>query len=201
VGLHAVPEQPEWRCYGAASVSDSNSKSLRETLAADYEGLTKRLTRCLGSSDFAREALHETFLRVDRVSEAVTVRSPLDYLFRTAINVAKDRRKSDSRLLSAAEIAAFIDIPDDGPDPLRVLESRTELEELGKVLAELPERRRNVFVAAHVEHLPHAEIASRFEINIRTVEFDLQYAMEHLCRRLGRDVVRRFGPRPKSRKE
>jgi RNA polymerase sigma-70 factor, ECF subfamily len=134
---------------------------------------------------------------VDRVSETVSVRSPLDYLFRTAINVAKDRRKSDSRLLSAAEIAAFVDIPDEGPDPLRVLESRIELEELEKALAELPERRRQVFVAAHVEHLPHADIAMRFGINIRTVEFDLQYAMEHLSRRLGRNVIRRFGPRAK----
>jgi RNA polymerase sigma-70 factor, ECF subfamily len=183
-------------------VSDSNCKSLRETLAADYEGLTKRLTRCLGSSDFAREALHETFLRVDRVSETVSVRSPLDYLFRTAINVAKDRRRSDSRLLSAAEIEAIIDIPDEGPDPLRVLESRIELKELEKALAELPERRRNVFVAAHIEQLPHGDIARRFGVNIRTVEFDLQYAMEHLCRRLGRNVIRRFGPRAKpSRKE
>lgn len=176
-------------------MSDSNSKSLRETLAADYEGLTKRLTRCLGSSDFAREALHETFLRVGRVSEAASVRSPLDYLFRTAINVAKDRRRSDSRLLSAAEIAAFIDIPDDGPDPLRVLEWRIELEQFKKALAELPDRRRDVFVAAHVEHLPHGEIAKRFGVNIRTIEFDLQYAMEHLCRRLGRNAIRRFGPR------
>jgi RNA polymerase sigma-70 factor, ECF subfamily len=178
-------------------VSDSNSKSLRETLAADYEGLTRRLTRCLGSSDFAREALHETFLRMDRVSESVSVRSPLDYLFRTALNVAKDRRKSDGRLLSAAEIAAVIDIPDERPDPLRILESRIELEELEKALAELPERRRNVFIAAHVEHLPHGDIAKRFGVNVRTVEFDLQYAMEHLCRRLGRNAIRRFGPRAK----
>jgi RNA polymerase sigma-70 factor, ECF subfamily len=178
-------------------VSDSNSKSLRQTLAADYEGLAKRLTRCLGSADYAREALHETFLRVDRVSEDVEVRSPLDYLFRTAINVAKDRRRSESRLLNAADIAAIMDIPDDSPDPSRVFESRVEMEKMQHALAELPDRRRAVFVAAHVEHLPHREIAKRFGINVRTVEFDLQYAMEHLGRRLGRSVIRRFGPRPR----
>jgi RNA polymerase sigma-70 factor (ECF subfamily) len=62
----------------------------------------------------------------------------------------------------------------------------------------LPARRRNVFVAAHIEHLAHSEIANRFGINVRTVEFDLQHVMEYLARRLGRKVVRRFGPRPKS---
>lgn len=179
-------------------MSDSNSKSLREALTADYEGLATRLTRCLGSSDLAREALHETFLRVDRVSETVSVHSPADYLFRTAINVAKDRRKSDARLLSAAEIAAITDIPDERPDPSMIVEGRLELKDLEKALAELPDRRRQVFIAAHIEQLPHCEIADRFGINVRTVEFDLQHAMEHLSRRMGRKVIRRFGPRAKN---
>lgn len=178
-------------------VSNSNRKALRTTLSADYEGLARRLTRCLGSSELAREALHETFLRVEGVSEAVSVRSPADYLFRTAINVAKDRRKSDGHLLNAAEIASIMDIPDEGPDPFAIVESRLELKELSRGLEELPVRRRNVFVAAHVEQLSHAEIAARFGINVRTVEFDLQHAMEHLSRRMGRKVVRRFGPRRK----
>jgi RNA polymerase sigma-70 factor (ECF subfamily) len=179
-------------------VSEHNTKSLREALTADYEGLVRRLTRCLGSSDLAREALHETFLRADRVSETVTVRSPADYLFRTAINVAKDRRRSDGRLLSTAEIAAIMEVPDDRPGPSVIAEARIEVEELEKALAELPARRRNVFVAAHIEQLAHSEIAARFGINVRTVEFDLQHVMEHLARRLQRKVVRRFGPRPKS---
>ncbi|WP_347379568.1 RNA polymerase sigma factor [Bradyrhizobium sp. STM 3843] len=180
---------------GAASVSDSNIRSLREALAAEYEGLTKRLTRRLGSADFAREALHETFLRVDRVSDAVEVRSPLDYLFRMALNVARDRRKGDQQLLSAADVETMLDLADDGPDPSAVAESRIEMAEFEKALAELPARRRNVFVAAHLHQQPHREIADRFGINVRTVDFDLQYAMEHLSQRLGRKILRRFGPR------
>jgi RNA polymerase sigma-70 factor (ECF subfamily) len=156
------------------------------------------LARCLGSSDLAREALHETFLRTDRVSETISVRSPADYLFRTAVNVARDRRKSDRRLLSEADVAAIMDIPDDGPDPSAVVESRIEFQEFEKAVAELSDRRRSVFVAAHLEQLPHQEIARRLGINVRTVEFDLQYAMEHLSQRLGRKVIRRFGPRPKA---
>jgi RNA polymerase sigma-70 factor (ECF subfamily) len=146
----------------------------------------------------AREALHEAFLRVERVSEAIPVQRPADYLFRTAINVAKDRRKSDRRLLSAAEIAAICDVPDDRPDPSTVVEARLELEELDKALNELPERRRQVFLAAHIDQIPHSEIADRFGINVRTIEFDLQHAMEFLSRRLGRKVIRRFGPKRKS---
>ncbi|WP_315705563.1 MULTISPECIES: RNA polymerase sigma factor [unclassified Bradyrhizobium] len=180
-------------------MSDSNSKSLREALAADYEGLTRRLARRLGSADFAREALHETFLRVDRVSDAVEVRSPLDYLFQTALNVARDRRRGDQQLLSAAEIETIVDLADEAPDPAAAAESRIEMQEFEKALAELPTRRRDVFIAAHVHQLPHREIADRLGINVRTVDFDLQYAMEHLGQRLGRKVLRRFGPKAKPR--
>jgi RNA polymerase sigma-70 factor (ECF subfamily) len=128
----------------------------------------------------------------------VSVRSPADYLFRIAVNVARDRRKRDSRLLGEAEIAGIMDIPDEGPDPSMVVESRSEFEEFEKALAELPDRRRKVFLAAHLEQLPHRDIAQRFGVNVRTVEFDLQYAMEHLSRRLGRQVTRRFGPRARA---
>lgn len=178
-------------------MTDSNRKALRDAISADYEGLATRLARCLGSSDLAREALHETFLRIERVSEAVSVQRPADYLFRTAINVAKDRRRSDAHLLSAAEIDAITDVADASPDPSEIVGSRLEVKELDKALMELPARRREVFIAAHIEQLPHSEIAARFGINVRTVEFDLQHAMEHLSLRLARRVIRRFGPRAK----
>ena len=49
----------------------------------NYDGLVKKLARRLGSSEFAYEALHETFLRLDRVTDAVPVRSPADYIFQS----------------------------------------------------------------------------------------------------------------------
>jgi RNA polymerase sigma-70 factor, ECF subfamily len=179
-------------------VSGSNSSSLRAALSADYEGLAKRLAICLGSADLAREALHEAFLRAERATDDATVRSPADYLFRTAINVAKDRRKRDKHLLSADEIAAITEIPDERPDPFAVVADRLELKEFSKALAELPDRRRNVFIAAHLEQVSHQDIADRFGINARTVAFDLQHAMEHLGQRLGRKITRRFGPQAKA---
>ena len=56
--------------------------------------LVRQLTRRLGSSEFAYEALHETFLRLDRVTDAVLLRSPANDIFRTAINIAKDHHKA-----------------------------------------------------------------------------------------------------------
>ncbi len=178
-------------------MSGTNSAALREVLSSDYETFAKRLARRLGSADLAREVLHETFLRMDRVSDSVTVQSAAGYILRMAINIAKDRRRKDSRYLNDAEIAGIMDIPDDAPNAFEIVSDRHEFEAFGKALAELSERRRAVFLAVHVENVSHQEIAKRFDINVRTVAFDLQHTMEHLSRRLGRKAVRRFGPRPK----
>jgi RNA polymerase sigma-70 factor, ECF subfamily len=139
-------------------------------------------------------------VRLERVSEANPISSPADYIFRVAINVAKDRRRSESQTLSLAEIEAICDVPDDQPGPAAILESRLELQAFKEALAEMSERRQTVFAAAHIERVPHAVIAQRLNINVRTVDFDLQHAMEHLSRRLGRQAIRRFGPRARKAK-
>lgn len=178
-------------------MTNTNSNDLRAALCADYESFTKRLARRLGSIDLAREALHEAFLRMDRVSDAVSIQSAASYIFRMAINVAEDRRRSDSRLLGNAEIDAILDVPDEAPDAFSIVAGRAEFDAFCDALTELAERRREVFMAVHVEHLTHQEIAKRLGVTTRTIAFDLQHAMEHLSRRLGRKVVRRFGPRAK----
>src|ERR1700679_3769978 len=92
-----------WRIGGPRYVIDINRVRLRGQLLENYDDLIRKLTRRLGSSDFAYEALHETFLRLDRVTDVEPVRSPADYIFRTAINIAKDRQKAQSYRVSAIE--------------------------------------------------------------------------------------------------
>ncbi len=89
-------------------MAESNQVRLRQQLVESYDDLVRQLTRRLGSLDFAYEALHETFTRIGRVPETPPVRSPKDYLFRTAVNIAKDRRKAERYRVSATEIDAFL---------------------------------------------------------------------------------------------
>jgi len=61
---------------------------LRNLLLSSYEDLANWLTRRLGSQELAREALQETYLRLERGNEIGPVHSPKAYLLRTAINIA-----------------------------------------------------------------------------------------------------------------
>jgi len=180
-------------------VADINRARLRGQLVENYANLVKKLTRRLGSSDFAYEALHETFLRLDRVAEAVPVRSPTDYIFRIAINIAKDRRKAQNRNVSAAEIDALLDICDDGPDPARVAEARSEIEAFKRALEGLPDRPRDVLRSVAVEGQSAQQVAERIGVSVRTVESDLKLALSHCADRLDYKMIRRLGgPRPRT---
>ncbi len=186
-------------CPGAAKRGCINRIRLRGQLVENYDGLIRKLTRRLGSSDFAHEALHETFLRLNRVTDAEPVRSPSDYIFRTAINIAKDRQKAQNQRVSASEIDALLDVCDDGPDPARVAEARSEIEAFKRALAKLPPRPREVLCSIAIEGQRPLEVATRLRISIRTVESDLNLALAHCADTLNHTLRRRLGgPRPRS---
>jgi RNA polymerase sigma-70 factor, ECF subfamily len=180
-------------------VADMNQARLRGQLVENYASLVKKLTRRLGSSDFAYEALHETFLRLDRVNEAVPVRSPTNYIFRIAINIAKDHQKAQNRRVSASEIDTLLDICDEEPDPARVTEARSEIEAFRRALAKLPDRPRDVLHSITVEGQSAQQVADRLGVSVRTVESDLKQALSHCADCLDYKVIRRLGgPRPRS---
>ena len=174
-------------------MNDNNIAALRALLLAEYVDLDRRLTRRLGSADLASDVLHETYLRLEGLSEIGPVRSPKAYLFRIALNIANDRRRAESRRLTVDEVDCLLDIPDDRPDAARVIEDRSEVELLRRAIAELPARRRHVLTLARIEGLPNREIAEQLGVTVRTVETDLKQAVEHCAERLKRCLPDKFG--------
>jgi RNA polymerase sigma-70 factor, ECF subfamily len=170
---------------GAAEMSISNRTILQNVLVAEYEGLVRRLTRKFGSSDFASETLHETFARLESVTDRTTLQNPRDYLFRAAINVGKNLRRAERVRATAAEIEAVLDVADEAPSPAQATEARSDMDQLMTVLGELPLRTQTIFKAALFDEKPYVAIASEQGVSLRTVERDVQRAMEHCARHLG----------------
>jgi RNA polymerase sigma-70 factor (ECF subfamily) len=166
---------------------------LRSVLLAEYVDFDRRLTRRLGSQDLASEALNETYLRLEGMTEIGLVRSPKAYLFRIALNIASDRRRAEKRRLTADEVDSLLEIPDDAPDAARVIEDRSEVNLLRRAIAELPERRRRVLTLSRIDGMPNREIAALLGVTVRTVETDLKQAIEHCAERLRRRARDKFG--------
>ena len=152
---------------------------LRQLLVSGYDDLRRRLTRRFGSVEVATEVLHETWLRLGQVAEIAAVERPESYLYRMALNVAVDRHRADVRWFDKTELEALLRADDDQLDPEHIVAMRSEIAALERVLAELPARRRAVFMAALVEELPYRDIAERLGISLRSVEREMSRAFEH----------------------
>jgi RNA polymerase sigma-70 factor (ECF subfamily) len=156
---------------------------LRQRLLTRYAVFKKRLTKYLGSADLAGEALQDTWLRLERGGELSALRSPDNYLYSMAVNIARNRIQAESRRLSASEVGALLDIADEAPDPARAAEARSELRAIVAIIAELPERRQAILLAARVDGLPRREIARRFGVSVRFVQRELHEAQVYCVER------------------
>lgn len=161
--------------------------ALRDCFLAGYDGLMRQLTRRLGSADLAAEALQDTYLRLHRPGSIEPVANPSAYLFRVALNAAATRRAAQQRLANALEISEAMQIADEQPGPDRAAAARTELAAVAKALAQLPQRRRDIFIAGFLHGLAHDAIAARFGVSVRTVRSDLRAAVEHCARCLNKN--------------
>ncbi len=158
---------------------ETERELLRHLLISTYDELKSRLTRRTGSSDLATEALHETWLRLDRVKHIKSVQRPKFYLYRMALNAAVDQRRAHTRWVDKASLETLLRADGDQADPERIASVRSEVVELERVLAELPGRRRAIFIAALLEELPYRDIAKRFGISLRSVEREMSRAFDH----------------------
>ncbi|MBR7431850.1 RNA polymerase sigma factor, partial [Klebsiella pneumoniae] len=55
-------------------MSDSRQSAMVKLFLASYDDFKARLKRRLGSEDLACDVLHETYLRVDRMDDALEVK-------------------------------------------------------------------------------------------------------------------------------
>jgi len=164
---------------------------LRDLLLLRYGDLKRRLTRRLGCTELAGDALQDTWLRLESREPVENLRDPVAYLMRTAINAAYDQQRNQTRLVSASEIEAVLeDEPDSAPGPAETVAARAELEALMAAMERLPERRRQILVMVRWEHLPQREVAERLGVSLRTVEQELKKAHDYCAARLGRSSAR-----------
>ncbi len=155
---------------------------LRKALVESYDRLLSQLERRLSSRDLAREALHDTYLQLERAKEIRPIEHPIGYLIKIAINLARGRQRAGKRLLSVAEIEATFNLADEAPDPAQTVEARSELEAFERALAELPPRRQAILLASFSENLSSLEIAQRFGLSKRMIDIELKLAREYCAR-------------------
>lgn len=167
-------------------MTDSTRTLLMRSFQDRYAELAARLARRVGP-ELASDALHETWLRLEQHQGVLTpVRKPDAYLYRAALNTARNLQKSEARLLTFVDIEALLTVPDDAPDPSVIAQDRASVEAVQRALADLSERQRMIFHEAFLGDVPHQALADRYGVTVRTIQKELKRAVEHCARRVGR---------------
>lgn len=161
-------------------MSDATRRSLRNLIRERYDYLLSRLSYRLGSKDLAGEALHDAFVRLERAELAPEVRQPTSYILRMATNIASNRRRRNSRLLSIEDVVEALKVADESQDPSLASEWQSDLAAVKRALRGLPERRRELLTAVWLDEMPTAELAQRHGIAVRTVQHEVKLALEQI---------------------
>lgn len=163
-------------------------------LITRYENRVYNLAfRMMGNREDAEDVLQDTFLNVIRSLERFQGRSSFStWLYRVAANAALTRlRKQSKRAKSEDE---FLDdvysvkraadagarLPDWSSNPVQELLNDEAMEQMNRVVEEMPEIYRAVFVLRDVEELSTAEVADILEISEAAVKSRLHRARLYL---------------------
>jgi RNA polymerase sigma factor (sigma-70 family) len=157
---------------------------LETTFIENHSTLLQLVKRYIGCSDTAEELVQEAYLRVMQLEVVNEITNLPGYLFRVAINLAKDHMRRSS--LTEPDSSSLLDdqLACTQPSPDTVTQVRQELDILERLISELPPQCQRIFLLCKIQHLSHAEIAEQLNISPRTVEKQIGKALKILRDRM-----------------
>lgn len=165
---------------------DSNDL-LNRAMEAHYADITGAVRRRGHPSSTAREIVHDLYVKLaSRPDVLENRRSIKAFLCRAAINLGIDRQRRESkeaRLFSGSEREA-LSVASVGPAPDMALEIEARVAILREAIADLPERRRVVFILHRLHHLTPDQICVKLNISRNMVDRHLRRAFAHCLDRL-----------------
>ena len=146
--------------------------------------LTRYLKGLLARREDAEDVAQETYVRLLGAGglerSDVRVRA---YMFKVATNLAYDRFR-ERRVRKHEPEAALEAIADSAPSIERIVTMEQSLAIVKRTLLDLPPRCREVFLLRVSEELSYEDIAARLGVSKRTVEREMQQALDACQRRL-----------------
>ena len=163
---------------------DPKREQLLEQLAQRYRHpLIAFFARRVRSSSEAEDLTQEVFLRMVRRLGVSGVDNVEAFVFRTAVNLLRDRSRRGKTLASReVDFAQRIGEVDD-LSPERVFDSRQSLDLVIDVLGELDERTRDAFILHRLEGMKHAQVAEVLGVSVSSVEKYITKALSLLLKR------------------
>ncbi|WP_287919348.1 RNA polymerase sigma factor [Comamonas sp.] len=154
-----------------------------------YRELLSFLSRKVRDRDMAADLTQESFARVYAAERSGSdIQNPRALLYQTARNLLVDSyRRAETRSTGADPTADGGIVEPDmyiGPNALEpevALASRQRFEAIARVVDRLPTRCREAFLLVKFDGLSHAQAAQHMGVAVKTVEMQIQIALQ-ACR-------------------
>jgi RNA polymerase sigma factor (sigma-70 family) len=150
------------------AVSTGSKQAFVAELVASQEKPLRRFLRTrVGNASEVPDLIQEIFLRLLRVSDHESIRSPEAYLFTVARHVAQQHTLRESTTPETAELKQMLSELNAVPavDPALEVGAQRCLEELDKALSELPPRVRATFLLHRCDGMTLEDIGRKFGVS------------------------------------
>jgi RNA polymerase sigma-70 factor (ECF subfamily) len=169
----------------SAGSSDPRTELVTRVFVRFQRSLLKYLRELLARREDAEDVAQETYVRLVRAAPSelseMHIRASL---FRAATNLAYDRFRQQRARGRHGNDAELAELSDDAPQLERVVEMEQALRVVERTLLALPARCRQVFLLRTSHEWSYEAIAERLGISKRTVEREMQTALEACQREL-----------------
>jgi RNA polymerase sigma factor (sigma-70 family) len=170
-------------------VRDQRSEAARasyfQTLSETHSsGLIRFFQRRSCTRDEAEDLMQEVFLRlIRRHDEGDPIENDEAFLFRTAINLLRDRARRGATVSHNSVELTERSQKFEALSPERVLEGKQRLQTVLTALNEFDTRSKDIFILNRLEGLKYAEIAKLYGLSVSSIEKSITKVFAQLIRR------------------
>ena len=154
-------------------------ESFNQIFRRYYAPLTRFCVRFVADTDQSAEIVQDLFVKLWTNRDKLTFNSSFEsYMLRSVRNAAityinKERAHAETNERIYTDES-------DANDPSETLQSNNLEASYRKVLASMPEKRREVFLASRYDGLKYSEIADKLGLSQKTVEAHMSAAIKQL---------------------
>lgn len=130
-----------------------------------------------GDIDLSEDLTQDVFMKLWDKKEEVQLETVKSYLYTIANNMLLNKIRHDKVVISFAEKNKT---QQEEQSPEFALQEKEFKQELERVIGEMPEKQREVFLMNRIEEMTYKEIAERLELSVKAVEKRMHGALGHL---------------------
>ena len=162
-----------------SKMKTGDRESFNQIFRRYYTPLTRFCVRFVADTDQSAEIVQDLFVKLWTNREKLTFNSSFEsYMLRSVRNAAityinKERAHAETNERIYTDES-------DANDPSETLQSNNLEASYRKVLASMPEKRREVFLASRYDGLKYSEIADKLGLSQKTVEAHMSAAIKQL---------------------